>query len=56
MPYEEAHACFGLGRSLVALGRKPEAAEPLGAAAAIFLRLGARPALEETERLRASLT
>ncbi len=51
MPYEEAQAHLGQGRCLVALGRAPEAALALAHARAIFARLGARPALEETERL-----
>jgi hypothetical protein len=33
----------------LALGRAPEAAAPLASAREIFARLGARPALEETE-------
>ncbi len=49
VPYEEGHALLGEGRCLVALGRAPEAAAPLAAAREIFARLGARPALEETE-------
>jgi hypothetical protein len=52
MPYEEAHALFGLARCHVELGRASEAAGQLAAAAEIFMRLGAAPALEE---LRASL-
>ncbi len=55
MPYEEAHALLGLARCSVELGRAPEAAGQLAAAAEIFRRLGAGPALEETEELRASL-
>jgi tetratricopeptide (TPR) repeat protein len=47
--YEEAQALLGQGRCLVALGRAPEAAAPLAAAREIFARLGARPALAETE-------
>ena len=54
MPYEEAHALCGRGRCLVELGRRSEAEEPLAAARAIFERLGARPALEETDDLLAS--
>ena len=49
MPYEEGHALLGQGRCLVALGRAAEAAAILAAAREIFARLGARPALEETE-------
>jgi len=55
VPYEEGHALLGLGRCLVALGRAPEAAAPLAAAREIFARLGARPALEETEAALAGL-
>ena len=51
VPFEEAHALFGQGRCLAALGRAPEAAAPLAAAREIFARLDARPALGETERL-----
>lgn len=53
MPYEEAQALLGQGRCLVALGRAPEAAPVLGQAREIFVRLGAKPALEETEKLLA---
>ncbi len=49
VPYEEGHALLGQGRCLAALGRAPEAAAPLAAAHEIFARLGARPALAETE-------
>jgi len=49
MPHEEAHALLGQGRCLVALGRAPEAAAPLAAAREIFARLGAKPALAETD-------
>jgi hypothetical protein len=49
MPFEEGHALLGQGRCLVALGRAPEAAAPLAAAREIFARLGARPALAETD-------
>ena len=51
VPYEEAQALLGQGRCLVALGRAPEAAAPLGQAREIFERLGARPALAETSEL-----
>ena len=49
VPYEEGHALLGQGRCLVALGRAQEAAAPLAAARGIFARLGAKPALAETE-------
>ncbi len=49
VPYEEAQALLGQGRCLVVLGRAPEAAAPLAAAREIFARLGARPALEQTD-------
>ena len=51
MPYEEAQALLGQGRCLVALGRAPEATVPLAAAREIFTRLGAKPALAETDEL-----
>jgi class 3 adenylate cyclase len=51
--YEEAHALFGQGRCLVALGRAPEAAPVLEQARAIFARLEAKPALDETDALLA---
>ena len=49
IPLEEAYSRFGEGRCLVALGRAQEAAQPLEQAREIFERLGARPALEETD-------
>ena len=49
VPYEEGQALLGQGRCLVALGREGEAAAPLRAAREIFARLGAKPALAETE-------
>jgi class 3 adenylate cyclase len=49
VPYEEGQALLGQGRCLVALGRAPEAAAHLAAAREIFARLGAKPALAETE-------
>ena len=54
-PYEEAQALLGEGRCLVALGRAAEVAAPLAAAREIFTRLGAEPALAETEQLSKSL-
>jgi class 3 adenylate cyclase/tetratricopeptide (TPR) repeat protein len=56
MPYEEAQALLGQGRCLMALGRVPEAAAPLAAAREIFARLGARPALAETEQIITTLS
>jgi class 3 adenylate cyclase/tetratricopeptide (TPR) repeat protein len=53
-PYEEAHALLGQGRCLVALGRPAEGAAPLHGAREIFERLGAAPALAETDELRAA--
>jgi class 3 adenylate cyclase/tetratricopeptide (TPR) repeat protein len=55
VPYEEGHALFGQGRCLSALGRAPEAAAPLAAAREIFARLGAGPALAETDAALAGL-
>jgi len=55
VPYEEAQALLGQGRCLVELGRAEEAREPLTGASEIFDRLGARPALAETEKLLAGL-
>jgi class 3 adenylate cyclase/tetratricopeptide (TPR) repeat protein len=49
MPCEEGHALLGRGRCLSALGSQREAEEPLEAARGIFERLGARPALRETD-------
>jgi class 3 adenylate cyclase/tetratricopeptide (TPR) repeat protein len=51
MPWEEAHALLGLGRSLIASGRTTEASEPLNATRKIFTRLGAKPSIGETDRL-----
>jgi len=51
VPYEEAQALLGRGRCLVALGRTAEAADPLREGRAIFERLGATPALAETDGL-----
>ena len=55
MPYEEAQALLGQGRCLMALGRAPQAAPVLAAAREIFARLGARPALKETDALLTSV-
>ena len=49
--YEESLALLGRGRCLVALGSELEAAAPLVAAREIFARLGAKPALAETDEL-----
>jgi class 3 adenylate cyclase/tetratricopeptide (TPR) repeat protein len=49
VPYEEAQAWLGEGRCLVRLGRAREAVLPLEQAREILARLGAKPALEETE-------
>jgi hypothetical protein len=51
VPCEEAQALLGQGRCLVAFGRDDEAREPLSSAREIFERLGAKPALEETDKL-----
>jgi hypothetical protein len=55
VPYEEAQALLGQGRCLLALDRAPEAAPVLAAAREIFARLGARPALAETDAVLAGL-
>jgi tetratricopeptide (TPR) repeat protein len=52
--YEEAHALLGQGRCLVALGQASEAELVLEQARDIFARLGAKPALTETEQLLGS--
>jgi len=51
VPYEEAQALLGQGRCLAALGRAPEAAPVLEQGREIFERLGAKPALAETDEL-----
>ena len=51
MPYEEAQALLGQGRCLAALGGATDAVVPLAAAREIFVRLGAKPALAETDEL-----
>ena len=51
VPYEEAQALLGEGRCLIALGKAAAAAVPLAAAREILARLGAKPALEETDAL-----
>jgi class 3 adenylate cyclase len=53
VPFEEGHALLGRGRCLVVLGRALEAAKPLAAARELFARLGAQPALAETDEWRA---
>ena len=49
MLHEEAEALLGQSRCLVALGRPTEAAASLARARTIFVRLGAKPALAETD-------
>ena len=56
MPYEEAQARLGQGRCLVALGKRTEAVSALAAAREIFNRLGAKPALAETDGLMNRVT
>jgi tetratricopeptide (TPR) repeat protein len=51
MPWERAQALLGQARCLLALGRTTEASEPLRQAREIFARLGAKPALAETDAL-----
>jgi class 3 adenylate cyclase/tetratricopeptide (TPR) repeat protein len=56
---ERGHALLGLGRCALALERPAEAAGALRGAREIFVRLGAKPALAEADRLlerAASLT
>ena len=52
-PYELAHALLSAGRCLVRLGRPGDAIPRLREAAAILERLGAAPALAETNELLA---
>ncbi|HEX5642760.1 MAG TPA: hypothetical protein VFZ86_10560, partial [Thermoleophilia bacterium] len=49
VPYEEAQALLGQGRCLMTLDRPDEALEQFNAARPIFERLGAEPALAETD-------
>jgi len=49
VPFEEGQALLGQGRCLAVLGRAQEATQPLEQAHDIFARLGARPALEDSE-------
>ncbi len=49
--YEQAQALLGCGRTLIGLDRAEEAIGPLWEARAIFDRLGATPALAETDAL-----
>jgi tetratricopeptide (TPR) repeat protein len=48
VPYEEGQALLGQGRCLVMLDQAPDASIPLAAAREIFARLGAKPAMAET--------
>jgi len=50
-PYERAHSLLGQGRCLIGLERANEAAQPLNEAHDLFDRLGAAPALAETDSL-----
>jgi tetratricopeptide (TPR) repeat protein len=54
VPWEEAQALLGQGRSLVALGRAEDSIRPLQRAARVFKRLGAAPALSRTLQLLGS--
>jgi len=51
IPFEHAHSLLGQGRCLTALGRAHEATPILQEAREVFMRLGARPALVETDEL-----
>jgi class 3 adenylate cyclase len=51
VPWEEGQALLGEGRCLLALGRREAASPRLHDARGIFARLGARPALTETDGL-----
>ena len=51
VPYEQALALLGAGRCLIALDRSAEAAPGLRKARELFARLGAAPALAETDAL-----
>jgi len=53
VPYEEACARLGLARCLAAMGDERQAAGPAAAAREIFSRLGAWPAVAETQELLA---
>jgi hypothetical protein len=55
MPYEEAHALLGEGRSLIALDRRLDAGHSFDRAGEIFSRLGAALSLRDVERCRARL-
>jgi len=48
-PWEEAHARFGAGRCLFALGRPTEALVSLREARDLFGRLGAGPVIAEVD-------
>jgi class 3 adenylate cyclase/tetratricopeptide (TPR) repeat protein len=56
VPWEQAQALLGQGRCLLAIGQPGEAREPLRTARDIFTTLGARPALNETDKLLAQAT
>jgi hypothetical protein len=48
---ERAHALYGRGRCLMALGRAAEAGRPLQDARAIFVQLGAAPSIADIDEL-----
>jgi hypothetical protein len=54
--FEHGHALLGAGRCLLALGRVPEAREPLLQARGSFASLSAAPSLAETDELLARAT
>jgi class 3 adenylate cyclase/tetratricopeptide (TPR) repeat protein len=56
MPWEQAQALLGHGRCLLALAQPDGASRPLRTARDILTALGARPAINETDRLLAQAT
>jgi tetratricopeptide (TPR) repeat protein len=56
MPWEQAQALLGRGRTLLALGRMSESIDSLREARDLFLRLGARPSVRETDAVMARAT
>jgi tetratricopeptide (TPR) repeat protein len=53
MPWEQAQALLGQGRCLLRIGSLSEATAALRLAREIFVSLGAKPALAETDQLLA---